>query len=625
MKIPTTFSLALLAALVQSTALGANEVPPPKDNVPVWSESAVWYQIFPERFRNADPSNDPTREDLEIPHVPGSNWKISDWTADWYARDEWEKALGVDFYENGVFHRRYGGDLQGVLDKLDYLRDLGVTAIYFNPVFYGRSLHKYDGNSFHHIDPHFGPDPKGDLEIIRNGGETADPKTWKWTAADKLFLKLVKEAHARGIRVVVDGVFNHSGRDFFAFRDLRKKQEKSDYVDWYYVESFDDADTRRNEFRYRGWAGFGTLPEFRNTEDGTDLHPKVKQYIFDATTRWMDPDGDGDPSDGIDGWRLDVAEELPVKFWADWNAHVRKVNPQAYTVAEVWNDAAHFIKDGGFSASMNYYGFAVPVKAWLVDNSIKPSEFGKMLADRKAALPVPVQLAMQNLVDSHDTDRITQMIVNRNTTGQYKNKEKFDYDEPGNSARSNMDYQLRKPNDEERRLQRLVALMQVTYVGAPMFYYGTEAGMWGGDDPDCRKPMVWQDLKYAVEALDPRGRPRPADDNNFDPEIFGFFQQAIQLHKDNAGLRSPDFAVVAADDAANVLTFSRGREADLRLVSLNRSNQPQTVQIPLGGLPSGVKGEVLFASSGSVKEVKVAKKGNALEVTLPALTGVVVR
>lgn len=224
-----------------------------RSQVPDWAADAVWYQIFPERFWNGDPTNDPTRELLEyppaLPEAPPS-WRISPWTGDWYARDDWEREMGDDFYESyAVFHRRYGGDLQGVIDRLDYLQELGITAIYFNPVFYARSLHKYDGNTYHHIDPYFGPDPEGDLALMAQ--ETEDPNTWHWTAADSLFLRLIREAHARGIRVIIDGVFNHTGRDFFAFADLRRRQQDSPYKDWYIVYSFDDPATPdTNEFDY---------------------------------------------------------------------------------------------------------------------------------------------------------------------------------------------------------------------------------------------------------------------------------------------------------------------------------------------------------------------------------------
>ena len=188
--------------------------------VPDWAADAVFYQVFPERFRNGDPRNDPTRQSLEFPDVAPAAWRISSWTGDWYERVDWEQQLGPRFYDDGVFHRRYGGDLQGVLDKLDYLQSLGVNALYFNPVFHARSLHKYDGSSFHHVDPHFGPDPGGDLALIAT--ETADPATWKWTAADRLFLQVIQAAHQRQIRLIIDGVFNHTGRDFFAFADLRE-------------------------------------------------------------------------------------------------------------------------------------------------------------------------------------------------------------------------------------------------------------------------------------------------------------------------------------------------------------------------------------------------------------------
>src|SRR6266403_6378494 len=178
--------MRFLAPTLLVLALSSSAFPAEITGSPPWATEAVFYQIFPERFRNGDPNNDPTRDSLEQPVAAGPSWKISPSTADCYARDEWEKELGPDFYRDGVFERRYGGDLKGVLDKLDYLKDLGINAIYFNPLFYSRSLHKYDGNSYHHIDPFFGPDPKGDFTLIDR--ETSDPKSWKWTAADKLFL-----------------------------------------------------------------------------------------------------------------------------------------------------------------------------------------------------------------------------------------------------------------------------------------------------------------------------------------------------------------------------------------------------------------------------------------------------
>ena len=609
-----------LGVILAAASVRAGDESTQMSHVPDWAKSAVWYQIFPERFRDGDPSNNPTRKTLEYQCPDVKGWRVTPWTGDFYERDEWEKSIGPDFYENGVFHRRYGGDLQGVIDKLDYLEELGVNAIYFNPVFYARSLHKYDGNSFHHIDPNFGPDPEGDFNIIFNGGETADPSTWKWTAADKLFLDLIRQAHERGIRVVIDGVFNHSGRDFFALRDIRINGDKSPYKDWYTIKSFDNPETRRNELRYAGWAGFFTLPEFRNTGDGTDLHPGPKKYIFDATRRWMDPDGDGDPGDGIDGWRLDVANELPDKFWRDWNALVFSVNPQAVTVPEIWKDASKYLVDTGFSATMNYYAFAEPVKGFLVDGAIKPSKFAEEINMRRGKYPVPVQLALWNVIDSHDTPRLAQMIVNRNTTGDYKSPGRFDYNEPGTmSARDNAGYQLRKPHDEERAIQRLVALFQATYVGAPIIYYGDEAGVWGGQDPDSRTPMPWPDLAFVPEKTDPRGRERPSADANFDKQLHAFFRQAIALRAENPAFNSPDFEVLVADDAKGVFAYSRGSGNDVRVVAINRSGQQQTVRInrPLG--------EVIFDSIGAPERVIIGASGDSTDITLPPLTGAVLK
>ncbi|MEN0109392.1 MAG: glycoside hydrolase family 13 protein, partial [Planctomycetota bacterium] len=500
---------------------------------PEWVRDAVFYQLFPERFRNGDPSNDPTHDDLEFAYLVPESWKISPWTGDWYARADWEKEAGPDFYDNGVFNRRYGGDLRGVLDKIGYLEDLGVNVVYFNPVFYARSLHKYDGNTYHHVDPNFGPDPEGDLALMAT--ETSDPATWKWTEADKLFLEVVWACHERGIRVVLDGVFNHTGRDFFAFVDLIKKQSASRYRDWYIVQSFDNPATEANEFRYKGWWGVDTLPEFADNAAGDDLHPGPKEYVFDATARWMDPNGDGDPSDGIDGWRLDVAVEVPVGFWADWNEHVRRLNPEAYTVAEHWEDAAKFLAEGGFSATMNYHGFAWPVKGYLIDGTLSPTDAATMLVERMNEYPPERRYAMQNLIDSHDTDRVASMIVNAPAGRPYYTADRFDYDVSERvSPRSWDRYNVRKPNDRERRLQRMVGVMQATFVGAPMIYYGTEAGMWGADDPCDRKPMVWPDLEYDDEAGHPRGGERPRDAVAFDHGLYQFYRAASRLRRDHS-------------------------------------------------------------------------------------------
>ena len=292
---------------------------PTSTSVPNWAADAVFYQIFPERFANGDTSNDPTRDSLESPERVPEAWKISPWTGDWYARADWEKKLGPNFFENGVFDRRYGGDLQGVINQLDYLSDLGINVIYFNPVFYARSLHKYDGASFHHIDPYFGPDPTGDLKLMAT--ETDDPATWQWTAADKLFLELVQQAHIRGIsRDHRRRVQSHGPRLLRVCRSppATRRSRRTGIG----TSCSRSTIRRRRRTSFATTAGGASIrcPSLRDNSKGNNLHAGPKKYIFDSTKRWMDPNGDGDPSDGIDGWRLDVANEVPTGFWRDWNA-----------------------------------------------------------------------------------------------------------------------------------------------------------------------------------------------------------------------------------------------------------------------------------------------------------------
>ena len=589
---------------------------PPELQVPEWVSDAIFYQIFPERFDNADPSNDPTCDTLEA-DVPES-WRISPWTGDWYARDTWERELGPDFFEHGVFHRRYGGDLQGVIDRLDYLQDLGINAIYLNPVFEARSLHKYDGNSFHHVDRHFGPDPQGDVALVAT--ETADPKTWKWTAADRLFLELLEQAHARGIRVVIDGVFNHTGRDFFAFQDVRRRGRASPYAGWYTVLAEDDPDTPENEFKYQCWWGIDTLPEFADTPDGKDLGPGPKDYILAITRRWMDPNGDGDPADGIDGWRLDVAREVPVGFWRDWHRLVHDLNPAAYTVAEEWDEASGFLNAAAFDATMNYFGFSFPVKGFLIDDTLPATRAVAEFRDRLDHHLPTRRYAMLNLIDGHDTDRVASMIVNA-ARRPYEQPDRFDFD-IAVSPRQHADYDLRGPDDRERRIQRMVALFQFTYVGAPMMYYGTEAGMWGADDPCDRMPMVWPGMQFDPQQADPRDRDREPCPVGFDQTTFAFYRAAIELRKKYPCLRHGGIEFFPADDEARFLAFERRDTQDRLLVGFNRGAEPYAWRIPS---PAGSSVAQIFTASGEVQKFALAAEGESTVVTVPPLEAVVLR
>ena len=547
--------------------------------VPFWAKDVVWYQIFPERFRNGDRQNDPTLDSLDgaDPHDLESPWQVHPWTSDWYELQPYEQANGRDIWFNLV-RRRYGGDLQGIIDKLDYLDDLGIGAIYLNPVFASPSLHKYDGTTYHHVDPHFGPDPEGDVGMV--GSEVPrDPTTWVWTRADMLFLELVQRCHDRGIRVIIDGVFNHVGIRHWAFRDVVEKGPKSPFADWFTIESWGERG-KAESMKYSGWWGVRELPEWRQNENG--IVPGPRRYIFDITRRWMDPSGNGDISRGVDGWRLDVASCIRHAFWKDWRIHVKSINPDAYLVAELVNDIEDlkpFLRGDEFDAVMNY-NFAFACAEFFVEEAtrITASEFDRRLAALRHAFPEETAYAQQNLLDSHDSDRFASHIVNRNLGG-YRAWMEYHRISKGR----NPDYSTRRPNQEERAMQKVTVIFQLTYLGAPMIYYGDEAGMWGANDPCCRKPMLWDDQAYDDEVMLPSGAQRPQPQPvSFDHEMHRHYRKLIGIRNDYAALRRGDFRAVLADDDARVYAFSRSLEGQEIVVILSAGATEQTVTI--GGL-----------------------------------------
>ncbi|MEO1052294.1 MAG: alpha-amylase family glycosyl hydrolase [Bacteroidota bacterium] len=569
-----------------------------------WAQDAVWYQLFPERFRNGDPNNDPTRASLEAPPFNNApaDWELSSWTAEWYARSDWEQGLGNNFYANGVFLRRYGGDLQGVIDKLDYLEELGINAIYFNPVFWGPSLHKYDVASYHHIDPHFGPDPEGDLALME--GETENPATWSWTKADSLFLELLQQAKAKNIRIIVDGVFNHSGRGFFAFQDLLENQQASPYADWYDVISFDDPNTAADEFRYESFFGFTSLPEFSNDASGNTLTDPVKEYFFNITNRWMDPNGDGNPDDGIDGWRLDAAALVPDGFWAEWNVYVRSINPNAYTVLEEFGNADDHIRNGKFSAAMNYQAFLFPMQDYFINLTTVAISFWSNITNKTNEIDEPNRHVMQNLMDSHDTERLASMLVNNSIGGISDN--------PFN----NTGYNVRKPNTTERDRQRLMIMFQMGYIGAPMLFYGSESGMWGANDPDDRMPMVWRDMDYENQSSHPFGDSRPDDEVAFDQELFNYYKNAIRLRHTFASTRRGEIQLVRS---TNPLIFKRVMGSEETYFVVN--NAPFSASVSFSDPTNAL--EPVFYTQGHPDDLQHSFSSGRQNMTLPAYGGAV--
>ena len=514
---------------------------------PDWAKHAIWYQIMIDRWRDGDPSNNPD----QMVEDPGRPDVTHPWTSEWYTEQPYEREGGQTFWRWSMYNRLYGGDFQGVIDKLDYLKDLGVTAIYFNPVFEANNAHKYNARSYVHADDGYGV--AGSFRRSLETHDAHDPSTWEWNPSDQMALRMISEIHKRGMRVIFDGVWNHVGEDHHAFQDVRSNLAQSRYAEWFDIRSFEP-------FEYSGWGGFGGLPEFAKDAEGL-RSKKLEQHIFDVTTRWMDPNGDGDPSDGIDGWRLDVPMHLPFPFWERWHDHVKSINPDAYIVGEVWDPAEDWLSGGRFDAVMNYQ---LPKAAFPFfankTQKISAGEFDRRLARLRMRYPHNATYVLQNLFDSHDTDRWVSRVANPD----------LPYD-AGNRLQDNgPNYFDGKPSAEAYERLRLMALFQATYVGAPMIYYGTEVGMFGADDPRNRMPMWWDDLM-----------PYDNPDYVIDHDLREEFRALFNLRNSIEVLRTGDYSTALADDLKDVLAYYRHvpESSDVVLVVLNNSDESQRVAI----------------------------------------------
>jgi cyclomaltodextrinase / maltogenic alpha-amylase / neopullulanase len=592
----TTTRLSAAAALALLLTAGCGRAAPPKQAAvnlaaPAWSADAIWYQIFVERFRNGDPTNDPTAHDIEgfTPQPVPDGWRPTPWSQDWYRQEPWARATGRDFYGTVQF-RRYGGDLQGVLDRLDYLQDLGVTALFLNPVNDAPSLHKYDARNYRHIDRNFGPDPRGDE--ARMAAETPwDPKTWGWTAADSLFLALVREVHRRGMRIIVDYSWNHTGTNFWAWKDVLRNQRESRFADWYEIQRFDDPATPdTNEFAYRGWVGVPSLPEWKKVGRPAgqthgaiegNLVRGVRDLAFNVTRRWLDPNGDGDPSDGVDGFRLDVAEMVPLGFWRDYRRFVRSINPQAYLVGEVWweswpdrmYDPAPWVGDDVFDAVMNYRWYS-PTRRFFAGAppALSASGYAASLDSLATGISPAHQRAMMNLTASHDTPRFGTSVYN---PGRFKYHA---------NPREDPAYRIDRPGARTRRIQQLILVQQFTYLGAPHIWNGDEVGMWGADDPDERKPLVWGDLRYEDEIAHPFGRPRPHNRVEPDTALLRVYRELITLRKQHLRLWvDGSLTWLLTDDVRGLLAYARESGDQRAIITFNNADAPHEVAVRAGG------------------------------------------
>ncbi|MBS3787258.1 glycoside hydrolase family 13 protein [Candidatus Bipolaricaulota bacterium] len=353
---------------------------------PNWVSNAVFYQIFPERFYNGNPRNDPEN--------------VEDWG-------------GEPTRENF-----FGGDLEGVKQKLDYLEKLGINAIYLNPIFRSPSNHKYDTTDYYEVDPHF-----GDSSLLKS---------------------LVESAHKRGMRIILDGVFNHSGEEFAGFEDLKKKGADSAYCDWYKIDDYPVK--REPEPNYRCWSGVPNMPEFDRT------NPVVRQFLLEVAQHWIE-------EAGIDGWRLDTVNYLEPGFVRAVRTAAKEIKSDSYVMGEVMGPASSWFKSATLDGVMNYELYKCLVD-FIARNQYGAREFSRRIYFLRRSYPQWANFANYNLLGSHDRPRFMTICG----------------------------------NDLERF--KLGYFFLFTFPGAPGIYYGDEIGMEGGEDPDCRRPYPWNKDRY---------------------------------------------------------------------------------------------------------------------------------
>jgi len=418
---------------------------------PAWVKDAVFYQIFPERFAKGDPSLDPEG--------------VEPWGG---------KPTPSNFF---------GGDLQGVIDHLDHIAELGINAIYFTPLFEATTNHKYDTHDYLKVDPHFGTNEK--------------------------LKELVDACHERGIKVLLDAVFNHSGRTFPPFVDALANGQNSKYADWFHVrqwplEVIDGVPT------YETFAFEPLMPKL-NTEN-----PEVKDYLLKVARYWVE-------EIGIDGWRLDVANEVDHQFWREFRQTVKSVNRDAYILGEIWHDSMAWLQGDQFDAVMNY-PFTNAVLDFFAKQTMDAEQFAASIGSQLAAYPQQVTETAFNLLDSHDTPRLLTL------------------------CNDNID------------AMKLAALFQLTYPGSPCIYYGDEIGMDGEGDPDCRKCMVWEPEEQ-------------------DSELLQFYKQAIHLRHNHPAMRSTDIAFVHVGKADSTLVYERRAGNERLLIALNAGAEAATLDV----------------------------------------------
>ena len=633
-------------------------------NVPNWAKEAVWYNIFPDRFYNGNHYNDPIFNEFgpeafkpnrlhEQNFVEEYKWEKSNnvishfdrnrWTADFKEQVIWEKLGEREIDYSLKYARMYGGDLQGIKEKIPYMKELGINAVWLNPVFFSYQNHKYGANDFRHISPDFGTIKTSgsthSVEINRNNkygnksyvdvlgnkattsselkllevnlkgenrgkngyGETEDPATWVWTESDLIMVDLIKEFHKNGIRVIFDGVFNHSSSEHWTFNMVLADGENSKYKDWYKFTDFgqhvpitDDMSDEQafetliaNKKRtiYNAWGGFDSLPEF-NT-----FNQEYKEYIFNITRKWMcGPDGKESENwmedDGIDGWRLDVPNCLENQnFWNEWREVVKGSKKDSYITAELWGNASGDINGGNkFDTVMNYEWLKTVIGFFInqsreggVRYKLKAQDFFNELREKRTWYPYQALQASQNLNGSHDTDRLYSRIVNdvigRNLEEGKQLEKGYNGIRPdlASNYHPNTTIDWRNSPIKPKDILKLISIFQMTYIGAPMLFYGDEVGMWGATDPYCRKPMLWKEFLYDNEKNPSHINQNEVYEQKVDSDLFEWYKKLIRIRLENKTLIYGKFREMFADNDREIIVYERVIEDHLIIVVINNS------------------------------------------------------
>lgn len=531
----------------------------PGFSVPEWTKGAVMYQIFPDRFRNGDPSNDVLPR--EYSYLNGYVERVTDWS---------KLPSSMDM------RNFYGGDLAGILEKLDYLHDLGVEVLYLNPIFVSPSNHKYDIQDYDHVDPHLTRIVKesgftlawGELEnreASRYISRVTDPENLE--AADAYFAYFMQEVHKRGMKVILDGVFNHCGSfnkwmDRERIYEGQKGYKKGAFVDekspYHNFFRFTNEDAwPYNEF-YDGWWGHNTLPKLNYEES-----PELVEYILRIAKKWVSPPY------SADGWRLDVAADLGYTqeynhtFWKMFRKAVKEANPDAVILAEHYGECSDWLKGDEWDTVMNYDAFMEPVSFFLTgmekhSDSFHPELLGDGLAFQQtmthnlACFQGESAMCAMNELDNHDHSRFL------TRTNHYVGRVNY----LGSEAAS---------ENINPAVMREAVVIQMTFVGAPTIYYGDEAGVPGFTDPDNRRTYPW---------------------GHEDREMLDFYKKAVKLHSSYPVFRTGSIKPIGCGE--HYISYGRFSRDQQIVIAVNSGPESRVIEIPVWeiGIPRDEKVEM---------------------------------